>query len=168
MGHRRPGSTRACGYRHSAGSRLDGAILSDGEIADWAVNPNAQLTRRAPCLGQPVCIRLHRAEHRLSGFAAAYVLHGILERCSHSVILANELARGLRSGQIYLDAPLFARRTGPACRPIRRRVRGHGQPLALLPLRRTRLRRAPLGNHLLRRSGFPVRRRNQQPVAHRG
>jgi len=74
--------------RHTAGSWFDRAILSNRQIAYWAINPNAKLPAGAPGLGQSIHFFLHRSEHRLFCVAGGRILHGILQWFSHEVILA--------------------------------------------------------------------------------
>jgi hypothetical protein len=64
--------------RHAAGSWLDRAILSNRQIACWAINANAKLPAGAPDLGQSIHFFLHRSKHRLSSVAGGCILHGIL------------------------------------------------------------------------------------------
>jgi len=66
-------------HRHSAISWLDRAILPNGEITAWPVNPNAKRATGALNPGQPIRFRLHSSEHRLSGLAGACILHSILK-----------------------------------------------------------------------------------------
>jgi hypothetical protein len=66
--------------RHSAGSWLDRAVLSNAEIAHRAFDPNAELPAGAPDLGQPICFRLHGSKHGLSGVANGSILHGMLNQ----------------------------------------------------------------------------------------
>jgi hypothetical protein len=64
--------------RHAAGSWLDRAILSNRQIACWAINANAKLPAGTPDLGQSIHFFLRRSKHGLSSVAGGGILRGIL------------------------------------------------------------------------------------------
>ena len=97
LGRRGLGKFRAAiqRHRHSAGSRLDRAILPNGEIRIGAIYADAKLTTGTSDLGKTICFGFfHSSVHRLSCFVTARILRRTVRRTWHSVILTNVTCPG--------------------------------------------------------------------------
>src|ERR1035441_1002132 len=70
-------------HRHASCFRLNHAVLSNREVADWTDNSDAKFTARAPDLREVVWFRSHRSEHR--SLALDYVVLGISKRFLHQL-----------------------------------------------------------------------------------
>jgi len=87
---KRPGKTRLgkilCSikrHRHTSCFRLNRAILSNREVANWTVSSDAKFTARASGLRKAVWFRFHCPEHQ--SLARESALRGISKRFFHQL-----------------------------------------------------------------------------------
>ena len=78
-------------------------IVNTGSRPSPPSDPNAEFPAGPPDLGQPIGLRLHGSEHRLSAFAAGCVLRGILH--ARGPPLNSSIANGAPRSSKLTDYP---------------------------------------------------------------